>query len=153
MQQRDDARPRRLDHVAAQALERRRARGADVEPGRRAASQQELVGVDAVVRDALVDVHVQVDEARHDEQPAHVQPLRARQLRPDLGDAPTRHAEVGDAIEPGRGIEQAAAGEHEVVAHAITPCACIRRSERSSALTVSCSSSSPCAIESRPQPR
>ena len=66
-------------------------------PGRRAAPQQVRVGVDAVVRHAVVDVHVQVDQARDDEQAFGVEALAAREAGADRGDADRRRWRRPDA--------------------------------------------------------
>ena len=57
-----------LDHVASQALEGVGAGRPGVDGRGDAAGQDVGVGVDAVVADAVVDVHVDVDEAGRDQQ-------------------------------------------------------------------------------------
>ena len=63
-----EARFRDLDHVAPEAVEGVGARRPGVDGGGDAAGQDVGVGVDAVMADAVIDVHVNVDEAGRDQQ-------------------------------------------------------------------------------------
>ena len=61
-------------------------------------------------------VPMNVDEARRDDQSAGVDGLASGQRRgADLGDAIAANADVTDGIEPGFRVDDAAAGNHEIV--------------------------------------
>ena len=95
-----DARPRLLDDEPAQPRERLRARGSDVDARRRAAPQQVAVGVDAVVGHAVVDVDVEVDQPRDDEQAAGLDALAPLQPSPTAAMRPSSIATSAIASMP-----------------------------------------------------
>ncbi len=126
--------------MPAQAGKRLRPGRSHVDPGRRAAAEQIGVGVDAVVRDAVVDVHVQVDQPRHHQEAGRVDALAARQALSDHGDAPVVDRDVRDAVGARGRAEHVAAGDHEVVRHGIRPSSCRRSSARRKACAVNSTS-------------
>src|ERR1700689_992382 len=101
MEVREDAHRAALDDVFAEAGEIARPRAAGVDAGCNRAAAREVFGVDAERGASPIDVRVQVDEARGDNETRHVAHLSAvvykalayfRHLSAGEGD-------VGDAVE------------------------------------------------------
>ena len=118
--ERDDAHRRRLDHMFEEA-------GIVAGPGasrvdeRRAAAAREPQGIDAERRAAPIDMGVEIDEAGRDDIARDVAQLCAVQPIADRRDPAVGEADVGDAIDPLRGVDDAAALEDEIVFHRPTP--------------------------------
>src|SRR5207247_1364571 len=81
------ARLRALDDVAPEPGEGLGTRRASIDGGGHAPEQAVRVRVDAVVRDAVVQVRVQVDQARHQHQAAGVYRLGRRSRVTEAGQA------------------------------------------------------------------
>ncbi len=86
-------------------------------PARRRAS----AGVDVldVLEPRRAQVHVRVDERRHDDEPGGIDELgfRGRLERaglPELGHPAGAHEHVSEAVEPDAGIEQASAAQERI---------------------------------------
>src|SRR5438552_801045 len=101
VEERENARFRHLDHVLAEPGERERPRRARVDDGGGAGRQTVRIRLDAVVRGAVVDVDVEIDEAGCHEEASGVDDLLAR-ARPEVL-AESGHAPVGEPNVPRRG--------------------------------------------------
>jgi hypothetical protein len=104
---------RALDDVAAEAGEGLGARRAGVDGGGDPAPQAVRVRVDAVVRDALVQVRVQVDQAGHQHQVAGVDRLGGRPVRTRPGQAAAGDGDIETAVDSPRRIDDPASGQDQ----------------------------------------
>ena len=112
-----DPRLGHLDDVLSEGAERERASRARVHDGGRAGAETVRIGLDAVVGGAGEDVHVQVDEARRDEEVGRVEDVLARdrtQINPDGRDASPLEPHVVSAVESLGGVEYPAASDQHV---------------------------------------
>src|SRR5205807_10165506 len=101
VEEREDARFRHLDHVLAEPGERERPRRARVDDGGGAGRQTVRIRLDAVVRGAVVDVDVEIDEAGCHEEAPGIDDLLARDGPEILAEG--GHASVGEPNVPQRG--------------------------------------------------
>src|SRR5437016_9223005 len=111
-----DAQRRRLDDVPPEAVEIAGAGAPGIDKGRGAAARRKLRGVDPERGPAPVDVGVQVDETRHDDQAARVDDFRPaqRQTGPERRDPAIAKADIGNLVAPVRRIDDPAALEDEI---------------------------------------
>src|ERR1700722_1376830 len=115
----EDAHRAALDNVFAEAGEIARPRAAGVDAGCDRAAARELFGVNAERCASPINVSVQVDEARRDNEARHVAPLRAVGFE-SLADC--RHlsageGDVGDPVEILRGVNDPTVAEDEIESH------------------------------------
>jgi hypothetical protein len=111
-------------NVLDETVYRSRAGGSTVDSRGGAASQAGAVRVDGALHDVLIHVRVDVDQARRDEQPAHV-PLLAPRARWDAArrldgrDAIAQDCDVGHRpiLVAGPSAVHRAAAQHEIVPH------------------------------------
>jgi hypothetical protein len=74
------------------------------------------LGVDAERGPAPVDMGVEVDQPRHDEQPAHIDGLGAadREFAPEPGYLAVAESDIGGLVAPARRVDDAAASEDHI---------------------------------------
>ena len=105
--------------MLAEAGEIAGPRAAGVDAGRNRAAAREILGVNAERRASPINVRVQIDEARRDDEARHVADFGAfgfealayfRHLSAGEGD-------VGDAVDILRGVDDATVAEDEIESH------------------------------------
>mgnify|MGYP003341008229 CR=1 FL=1 len=106
---RQDADRRRLDHVAAEAVEISRPGAARVDRRGDAAGARQQLGLDAKRGAAPVHVGMQVDQARHDDFARYRADVLTLEVVADGGDLAAGKRDVGDLVEALRGVDHAAA--------------------------------------------
>ena len=111
---------RRLHDELAKPLDRQRRRAALIDHGRHAGPDPHQIGIHAErAGDMFVDVGVRVDHPGDHEPVTDVERLRSRALLDrgeHRGDLPVADADVEAAVDPTRGVDHAAAAQHEVEA-------------------------------------
>ena len=119
IEERHDADLRRLDHVLAEAGDVARPGRACIDHRGDAALLRIGVRIDAERCAAPIDMRMQIDQARHDEQPDHVAlRLRSAKPLPDGRDLAAGECHVGLRLDALRRVEHDPVAQHEIE-HAI----------------------------------
>ncbi len=109
-----------LDHVLAEAGEIPRAGTAGVDRRGDAGGAAKFLGIDAERGAAPIDVGVQIDQPRCDDEPrdvAHVRPRIGREIGPELDHLAAGEGDIGHRIELLGGIDHATAAQHQIKRH------------------------------------
>ena len=120
MQIGEDAHRAGLDHVLAEARKVARSSASGVDAGCHAASPAEIFGVDSKRCAAPVDVRMQVDQPRSDDEAANIAHVSAgicRKVCADPGDATAGKGNVTDTVEILRRIDDSPTFEDQLKSH------------------------------------
>jgi hypothetical protein len=102
--------------MAAEPVKNAGSRAAGVDECRRSAASRHLDRIDTQRGPAPVDMRVEVNQPRHDEQPARIDDLGIFDgvVTPDFGYLSVAEGDVGRLVAPTRGIDDAAASEDQI---------------------------------------
>src|SRR5262249_15237578 len=123
VQERNDLGVAPGNDVAGESFERRCTRAAGIDDGGDAGLDAPEIGVDAVPREPVEDVRVEVDQTGSDEPTTHRDGPRGLcdgNVRPDARDDSVLDSDIQDAVEPGGRIHHCPTLEQEIV-HVIPP--------------------------------
>ena len=112
----DDTQRRWLDHMAAESVERAGAGAAGVHEGRCPAPSRHFDRFDTEGGSAPVDMSVEVDEPRHDEQPMHIDDIgiAGGEVAPDFSYFSVAEGDVGGLVASARRVDDVAVLEDQI---------------------------------------
>ena len=122
---REDASFAGLDHVLAEAVEGVGSGRSGIDDRRRTVGEAGLIRVDPVMGDAFEDVHMRVDQTRHDQHAVgidHLTSLIGRDFGSDCRDPSTGEGDVAPVVDTLRGIDEGTARDDEIIGgHDMSP--------------------------------